>query len=219
MKLKLENYVFAMLEGHIQFMEYLGEYSWEFRIRDGSVVFTPEDHRRAPVESTVQILGTASYRSRTWLWGWATRQSNIPASLLSGVERVRQQAEQENNRLFADAGMISIQQDDLCEQFAIICSGYVGAFTYFVAPYTDGAMYVAIERRPKELTQNRNAMRVMRVIESAISTFSFSHQDALFSFLGAPASNDGGHLSWKIDYNTISVSLDDKERIETIQLD
>jgi hypothetical protein len=89
MPLELDKYVFAMLETQTQLMDFLGEYSWEFRMGEGTIVFSFDDSQRRPIKCPIQLLGTVSYHSQTWLWAWANAQSNIPGSLLHGVERVK----------------------------------------------------------------------------------------------------------------------------------
>ena len=58
-----------------------------------ALAFSPARKRRRSSPAVLQILGTESKESNSWLWAWANR-SNIPDRLLAGTRMVKSEAEQ-----------------------------------------------------------------------------------------------------------------------------
>src|SRR4051812_21681471 len=56
--------------------ELVGQRDWQFQVRPGTLSFG------AGLAWKVQLLGTRSAVSNTWLWAWANTASNLPPELL-----------------------------------------------------------------------------------------------------------------------------------------
>jgi hypothetical protein len=197
-------------------MEFLGEYSWEFRMDDGLVAFSFEDGR-PPIACSVQLLGTVSDQSRTWLWAWANVESDIPASLLRGAEKVREAGSANGLHVFSEKQM-PLRHERLGEEIAIICSGYLECYTYFVCPYECEAVYISIEKRPSEQPlASRDVMLALKVIREGVSAFEFNHRKAVLSYLRRPIIEKSDEMVWTIGSQSIRVEFDDRDRIKCIE--
>jgi len=63
--------------------EVVGERDWAFSMDDGTLSFGDD------LQFPVQVLGTESESSGTWLWAWANEASGLPDTLLEAVSTLR----------------------------------------------------------------------------------------------------------------------------------
>lgn len=211
MNLQLEKYIFKILKNQNRLKDYLGEYKWEFDMTQGLLAFTRKTGELI-AECPIQIIGTEGYKANTWMWAWANEKSGIPKNLLEGVNRVKQEAESSNQEIFLKPEIEL--SENLGARMAIICAGFLNHFAYFACPYEGGCMYVTIEKSPIEEKEVRNLPSMITTIQMGISSFEFSHRDALFSYLGnKPGEIDGNMLKWDFENGSINVEFDEKGRI------
>jgi hypothetical protein len=227
MSLRLEDHVLSGLENQKKLLEFLGEYSWGVDLDQGVLTFTrppkqglatmfgagqPELIARCPI----QVLGTRSESSQTWLWAWANVQSQIPAQLLRGVEQIKAEGERQNLSQFSEASF-PMPEDTPAYALSIICTRHLNLFCPFVCPYQGGAMFTAIESCPEAQNRPRNGLLVMSTLQLGITTFSFSHRPAVLAYLGAPSSTQGDELTWDLDGEPIKIRFDASDRIIDMQ--
>jgi len=225
MSLKLEDHVFRVLENQKRMFDFLGEYDWAFDMNRGLLTFSKQRKRgltslfkknanaEVLAECSVQILGTHSNVDKTWLWAWANTASEIPQQLTRGIEQVRQEGLQQDIPQFTRE-TLPLPQDIFGDMLAIICTGYLGLFTYMACPYPDGAMFVSIEKFPQVEAQPRNAMTVIQTIQAGITALSFPHRDAVHAYLGNPTvDGDSDHLTYHIGDEQIEIRFDNEGRI------
>ncbi len=78
-----ETHVLMGMRKQRHFATLLGEHRWEYDKASGTMSFAP-----GPTYH-VQVLGTESAASDTWLWAWANPDSHFPAEQLVAAERLR----------------------------------------------------------------------------------------------------------------------------------
>lgn len=216
MSLQLESHVLRVLENQFKLFEALGPHNWSFDMNEGTLAFTKESGE-VLAKCPVQVLGTESKESNTWLWAWANPQSNIPAALLQGVKKVKEAAARENLPLFGAESGFLLEYERLGTELAVICTGYLGMFTYYACAYEGGAMYCAIERCPEAERIPRTALLVNRVIFTAITTLEVSHRQAVTAYLGEPIAHTGDEFTWKAGTGEVKVRFDEQGRITKLE--
>ncbi|NJM40525.1 MAG: hypothetical protein HC853_07035 [Anaerolineae bacterium] len=71
----------------------LGKARWSFALEEGVLAFA-QPHQEL-LQLNVQLLGTESAETHTWLWAWANQDSEIPKRLLKSAQDLRAFGERE----------------------------------------------------------------------------------------------------------------------------
>lgn len=216
MSLSLEPYVFPVLERHFQLQEILGEHSWGLDMDDGRIVFTL-DGSGEELKCPVQILGTLSYETETWLWAWHNKQSDIPAKLLKCGPKIEAAARKDNCAEFLAAKSFPLQRENHAQELAIIATGACGLLTFYSCELENSSLFVGIEACPAIVKLPRTAGRAESVLTTGISMFDLQHQPAVTAFLGAPAKTVKSTSEWVVEGKPFRVTFDSAGRISKIR--
>src|SRR4051812_5614895 len=92
MNLRLEDHVFRVVENQARLLDGLAEFDWGLDLDTGLLTFTSTRGGRELARYPVQLIGSSSESSNTWLWAWANVESDLPPALLRGIEGVRAEA-------------------------------------------------------------------------------------------------------------------------------
>lgn len=155
--------------------DFLGEHDWQVDLSEGVVDFG--EGRVFPI----QIIGTESESSGTWLWAWANKGSPIPASLLTCANTLREIGMKEGIEELTQA------QSDLEEieghQFTSLACGVCNADAYYRGPYDGGAAFFLIQQTPLKQQSPASPARLIEVMSSVVSHFPVDHRLMVRSFL------------------------------------
>ncbi|BCX05412.1 MAG: hypothetical protein KatS3mg053_3350 [Candidatus Roseilinea sp.] len=152
----------------------LGKCGWAFDLNGGILAF------RRPHEDdlqlNVQVLGTESEDSQTWLWGWAN-PSNIPAALLKSANELR--------AFGAAADVPELTTPELPitpevnpQRVAMVACGVQRAGCFFRAPYPRGALYLLIKDPRYKRSVTRPILRILRAFPMFLSDYHVANQRA-----------------------------------------
>lgn len=158
----LTRYALASFDKQLHLQEVFGEKrGWSFDLQASTLAFDdmPPFH--------IQLLGTESQQSNTWLWAWANAESAIPLAALTAVERLRTFGQSYNVRQFTAAELL-VTDNDNGFNFGLIASGLLGADSFYRAAYDGGALYMLIHDHAYPRTAENIIMRVTRVIPAAM---------------------------------------------------
>jgi hypothetical protein len=217
MALRLEDHVFRVLENQFRLYQFLGTHDWDFDMDEGRLTFSNSETKEVLARCPVQILGTESQASQTWLWAWANEASNIPDRLLAGSRMVKSEAERAEV-LEYHRPQLPISYERQASELSIVSTGHLGLYTYYAAGYDGGAMYCAIERCPEaENTAPLDGLMVNRVIFTAISALDMNHREAVHAYLGQPVAHEGEDLIWDAGSDQVKVRFDDQGRVTKLE--
>jgi hypothetical protein len=155
----------------------VGDGSWRFDLQTGFLIF---DTFRA----SVQILGTVSEDSRTWLWAWANDESNIPPSLLTAVSELR--------RIGTELRISELTEPEIdVERFhnghalAMIATGLLNGAAYYRGPYEGGAVFLLIPTLPLPTAEDagNTNLQVTTNFTNFICAYDCDNRAALESYL------------------------------------
>ena len=109
---------------------------WDYDLSDGVLVFSEEGAPK--VIADIQVVGTTSSASATWLWGWAN--DSIPESVVSLTVAVRDFGNAESISRFTTA--VLADHDALGWELTAVASRLLRAKGAYRCPGEDGFLYV-----------------------------------------------------------------------------
>jgi hypothetical protein len=162
--------------------EQIGDWAWSLDPRNALIEFSKKKLLGNRVRtSTVQILGSESKASSTWLWSWAN-ESGFAHRALAAARRVKEIGEKEGVAEFTAASFQLGEVDGA--RLAVTGAAMFGAPGYFRCPYDGGATYVIIEDDSFSDPTTNRVQRISTVFPQLISQMSISnHRRAFEAYL------------------------------------
>lgn len=171
----IEQYGGFALEKQNNLGNLIGQLPWNANLDDGEIRFG--DNLFFPI----QILGTFSHSSQTWLWAWANSQSNIPQDLLQQALTLKQYGENHGVDLLSN-GTFDASETDL-HFIGLIASGMFNSSGYYLADYGEGILCVTIASAEIDRTFNNDHLEIMTIFPQLISLYEMNHKSALSNYL------------------------------------
>ncbi len=170
-----EEHAATSLDKQFALSQVIGDADWQLDLDAGTISFGPG------LTFPVQVLGTESEYSHTWLWGWANTQSNLPAHLLQAAYQLRELGTRERVPELTDAEMDLAQVTG--HEIAMVASGICRADCYYRGPYAGGAVFVLIDAPIVRQHSDTSPLHLISVFNQLISTFAMDHRRALVAYL------------------------------------
>jgi hypothetical protein len=136
-------HVAASYDKQMALGELVGKNNWQFDMASGTLAFGTK------FTFKIQMIGTESTHSNTWLWAWANEASAIPRSMLRAAEELRAFGEKNGLSELTQPGF-PLSQRINGHVFSMIASGVCHGDAYYRGPYEGGALFMLIrdERYP-----------------------------------------------------------------------
>lgn len=131
----------ASYDKQIYFRAMFGKAGWSLDLNTG--VLALRRPHEDPQQLYVQVLGTQSDDSGTWLWSWANGAQGFAEPLLAAAREVRAFGERAGVREFVEAEVACTSTLD-GERIAAVASGICRAGCTFRAPYPRGALQLLV---------------------------------------------------------------------------
>ncbi len=170
-----ERHAALAFEKQLALGELLGEHDWWLDLNAGTISFSQR------YTFPMQVLGTESEQSHTWLWAWANRQSNIPPRLLAAASALHDLGVREQITTLIEA-QLSLDQIS-GHELAMLASGVTQADGYYRCPYEGGAAYVLISAPEIAALLSNEATRIISVFTQLIGIFALDHRRTLQAYL------------------------------------
>lgn len=157
----------------VRLLERVGELDWDLDLDTGILSF--EGRCQFPV----QLLGTESEQSGTWLWAWANPSIADPA-VLKQADQLRAYGEQYGVAEFTEAQIPLDRVNG--HTLSLVASGLCSADAYYRGPYEGGAAYMLLqgpELRPQE---ELTPLGFIQAFTEFIRAFAVQHHPALAGF-------------------------------------
>ncbi len=166
----------ASLEKQFALGELIGDASWAADLDQGTIAFG--DKYQFPI----QVLGTESEQSATWLWAWANTASNIPASLLRCANNLMALGTREAIPELTTP-TLSLRQID-GHRLALIASHLCRAACYYRGPYDGGAVFLLIPEASQVTAKlPTTPLQVIQTFTQLIQAMPLNHRRTLESYL------------------------------------
>lgn len=153
----------------------VGKHSWQLDTDNGIITFNER------LKFPVQILGSESKVSNSWLWAWANKVTPLPAKLLASANELRALGEREGIPELTQ-GQISLDKVD-GHYLSLLASGVCEADCYYRGPYDNGAVFVLITAPQVGQSMDDSPAHLASMFSQVISNFELNHRSALRSYL------------------------------------
>jgi hypothetical protein len=131
----------ASYDKQLYFRAMFGKAGWSLDL--GTGVLALRRPHEEPQQLYVQVLGTQSDDSGTWLWSWANDALGLAEPLLAAAREMRAFGEQAGVREFVEPEIACTPTLD-GERVAAVASGICRAGCTFRAPYPRGALQLLV---------------------------------------------------------------------------
>jgi hypothetical protein len=170
-----EKYVPFAMEKQLFFGGIVGKMNWNVNLDAGEISF--DDNLFFPM----QILGTFSHSSETWLWGWANNGSNIPENLLEQSNKLKEYGDSHKIDFLAD-NQFKIERDNM-HYFGLIALGVFNADGYYLGNYGDGTLCLTISSKEIGKKFPNDHHSIFTVFPQLISQYEINHKEAFVNYL------------------------------------
>lgn len=204
----LERYGGIAFDKQIDFSEVIGNNSWDVDMSKGEIAFGPN------LSFPIQVLGTISHSSESWLWAWANTQSGLPENIIRQSLELKKYGEENEIDVLRKSSFES-GIDDL-HLIGIIASGMFNSTAYYIADYGQGAMIVTLKSDKIDRARKENHHRILTVFPRLISQFDMNHKRALTNYLqakGYSTNEEGNKLIGTKGTNNIIAEFDNSFRL------
>lgn len=204
----IERYGGIVFDKQLDFGDLIGNNNWNINIANGEISFGTN------LVFPIQVLGTISHSSQTWLWAWANTKSGLTDKVIQQALELKKYGEDnEINILKNDT--FDFSKEDL-HLIGTIASGIHNSSAYYICDYGQGAMVVTIKSDQIDKNRKDNHFRIMTVFPQLISQFDMNHNLALTNYLtdkGYNISENGVKLTATKNGDTVTAEFDDQSRL------
>lgn len=171
----LERYGGIGLDKQSSLADVIGDNNWNVDILKGEISFGSN------LTFPIQVLGTFSHSSKTWLWGWANKQSNLPDSILEQSLQLKEYGEKHAIDLLQNESFDATIND--AHLIGLIASGLFKTSAYYVGDYGSGAIVVTINGEMIDQSPSIDKARISTIFPQLISIFPMDHKNAFICYL------------------------------------
>jgi hypothetical protein len=204
----LSEHIGAACARQLTFADFLGERNWSVDIGTGKVGFGDD------LEYPIQLLGSESHISDTWLWSWANEHIDPAPETMAAGAQLRALGEQSGIEELA-APNFSLDAAD-GHTIAAVASGIYGRCCYYRGPYDGGALFFLVTNVPDSMFAPVSPERAITALTQVISIFDVDHWQMARSFLTSQGFNlreDPQAIAASRDGGTMTLSFDELGRL------
>lgn len=204
----LERYGAIALDKQTNLGEIIGGNNWNIDINAGEISFGTN------LVFPIQVLGTFSHSSETWLWSWANTKSGFPENTTQQAQQLRKYWEENEIDLLRNSEFEATK--NILHLIGLITSGMFNSSGYYIADYGQGAMVVTIKSDKVDKIRKDNHYRILTVFPQLISQFEINHNLALTNYLtdeGYSISENGTKLTAMKNGQIITAEFDEQSRL------
>lgn len=169
-----EQNVGLSFEKQMVFGDLIGSRAWQLDMSKGIISF-------GDLEFPIQIIGSLSFSSNSWMWGWANTQSGMPENLLIQSNQLKEIGEQKNIQELNKGHFIVDQGFE--HRIGMVACGLFNTSSYYCANYGQGTLVVTIndDRVPK--IDNDKIEQILTIFPQLISSIEVDHRNAFLNYL------------------------------------
>ena len=126
----------------------------------------------------IQVLGTVSRTSETWLWSWANKKANIKKQSMRVATVLCELGKQENLFELTKSQFYAERINGM--DLALLSSSFFDTMIAFEWQHQHGCIYILIENLPAELLSRKiENPRVLTIIKHMLASPSIDHANAV----------------------------------------
>jgi hypothetical protein len=194
----LEQYALTSLEKRDKLESVIREHQHELDLEAGTIRFNE-------LQFPVQVIGTESYNTLTWLWAWADEQSEVPASMLQSAVQLRIWGAEAGIPEFTMPSVDLDRADG--HAIAMIAAEVCKASCYYLDSYEGGALSLLIFDKIIDSQPSFDRQHLLIRLADLLSRYDLNNRIAVLSYL------TGKGLSPVEQRNMINCELESGERL------
>jgi uncharacterized protein YbaR (Trm112 family) len=167
-----ERYSGVALEKQLAISDSIGNLDWNVDMSSGTATFGK--HLTFPI----QMLGSVSHQSNTWLWAWANSQAQISSDSLTQAFQLKAYGIKNNIPELIEEKISATNNEG--HLIASIASGMFKNRFYYAGNYGAGTAFFTIDVTEDLMEQPES---VLTVFPQLIMTFELNHRKALTFYL------------------------------------
>lgn len=213
-------YVAIAFDKQLNLGDLIGNRNWGFDMDSGLLTFASQGIGDQPIVFDVQILGTASEQSSSWLWPWANK--SIEENLATDSLFVSEQAgisEFPHSQFAIDFG----QSDE--HRITMVSVGILSQLArcdaYYRGPYEGGAAFFLLKDSRLQLAPP-SATHIATFFPQLISSLPLSnHRAAFFGYLEqlqVEGQSDGQNITARIGSSDLTAQFDNLNRLSNLHV-
>ena len=152
----------------------IGENGWNVDVKNRRIKFGES-------EFDCGIIGSESYQSNTWLWGWANTESGVPEICFAPSRRAKRNLPECEEFLTGKFMLDEIHTGHNLSMITVAASEKNAC--YYRCPYDGGALFVQIEGLPESVFAPISLDELAREFLEIIRSFYCDHKLLAASFL------------------------------------
>ena len=208
----LECHAAMSLDKQLTMQEVIADASWNVDLNAGTITFGTD--RALPM----QLLGSFSKESETWLWAWENERAPIPEAVVQQALQLRAFGEEHELEVFT-IGCFDATLDDLLF-IGTVAAGMFGSSAYYLGDYGAGMMLVTLESEEIDQHPTTDLTRIPSVFTQVIQAHEMRHRPAFLHYMaqkGYSPIEVGNAIRVDVSGGTITVMFDDLGRMTNIK--
>lgn len=204
----LEFYSAIAMEKQFNLSDVIGNNNWNADIVKGEISFGEN------LVFPMQLLGSFSHSSNTWLWAWANEASNLPEPLIQQSLKLKEYGE-ENKIDLLTVAEFEANKNDL-HLIGMIASGMFDASGYYMADYGQGILLVTIKSDLVDNVRKDIPQTIPTTFSKVIMQLNVNHRIALKNYLkikGYNVSEEPNRIIAEKEASKITVEFDEMNRV------
>jgi len=197
----IERYGALAMEKQLFFAGIVGKMNWNVDVKAGEISFDNE------LTFPMQILGTFSHSSESWLWAWANTKSGLSEKVINLASELKNYGEK-NKIDFLTESSFEIERDDL-HYIGLIGVGISDSNGYYLGNYGAGTMCLTIESKEIEKKFPNDHISIFSTFPQLISQFEINHKKAFMHYL-----NQKKYKVEEREDNIIGISASGNEKVQ-----
>lgn len=172
----LEKFGALALEKQRNLYEVTGGLSWNVDMGKEEIIFGDQ------LTFPIQVLGSFSHSSETWLWLWENKAGGYAESVMQQALSLKKYGK-ENNIELLSVGKFDAVPNDL-HLIGMVATTMFNASGYYLGNYGQGTMVVTIKSEKIDNIESEEFSRILTVFPELISTFEIqNHKNAFTNYL------------------------------------
>jgi hypothetical protein len=171
----VEKYGGFAMEKQLFFADMVGKLSWNVDVESGEITFGNE------MTFPMQILGTFSHSSESWLWAWANTKSGLPEKVVDQSKKLKQYGEANGIEFLTEADF-QIGKDDM-HYIGLVAVGHGKSEGYYLGNYGAGTMCLTVNSMEIGEKFPNAHHSIFTVFPQLISQFKIDHKKAFENYL------------------------------------
>ncbi|KAF2337536.1 DUF6882 domain-containing protein [Flavobacterium ginsenosidimutans] len=196
----LEKFGALALEKQRNLYNVTGGLSWNVNMDAEEITFGDD------LTFPMQVLGSFSHSSETWLWLWDNKAGGYAESVMQQALSLKKYGE-ENNIDLLSVGKFDAVPNDL-HLIGMIATTMFNLSGYYLGNYGQGTMVVTLKDDSIDNTESEEFSRILTVFPELISTFEIqNHKNAFTNYLsqkGFELSPNGNEIKAEKNGNVIN---------------